>query len=292
MNEQNQQPAIACESAELVEFLPLGAPGNGAVRFACLRLVVGASAWANSRPGQFVMLRPVQQSGLPVPSAWGHDLVWARAFSISQITDLGDGRFLVSLFLQAAGRGTSRLLGLEPGDRLLIWGPLGNGFALEPDVPTLLLAGGVGLAPFIGYAATHPRLENLRLEFGHRAALNCFPWSELPAGLTASAHFEQSSADLSAFLERISGLIAAHAAQNGLVLACGPKPFLAYVRARALALGARAQLSLETQMACGCGACLGCTTPAGPGLRAVPEAGWPVQVCLRGPVFWADEVEI
>ncbi|HKI82328.1 MAG TPA: dihydroorotate dehydrogenase electron transfer subunit, partial [Pseudodesulfovibrio sp.] len=48
--------------------------------------------------------------------------------------------------------------------------------------------------------------------------------------------------------------------------------------------GARAQVSLENRMACGVGACLGCVTKDG--------SGHHVQVCTRGPIFWADKVEL
>jgi dihydroorotate dehydrogenase electron transfer subunit len=64
----------------------------------------------------------------------------------------------------------------------------------------------------------------------------------------------------------------------------GPTPFMRTVKRFAKAYGARAQLSLENRMACGVGACLGCVTKDG--------AGRHVQVCTRGPVFWADKVEL
>ena len=284
--------SLACETAELLELLPLGCACGEDVRYAQLRLKVSASAWGASRAGQFVMIRPLARNGLPLPLAWGHDILWARAFSICRVKCLSDNTFELVLFLQLVGRGTPLLLSLNPGDSLLVWGPLGNGFAVEPDAPVLMLAGGLGIAPFIGYSQAHPNPGSLQLEFGHRAGLDCYPWADFPAEVQKIAHFEQGRDDLMAFLARLSGQIKKFAKVNGLVLACGPKPFLQYVQKEAIASGARAQLSLETQMACGSGACLGCTVPAGPGLKDVPKPDWPVQVCLHGPVFWADEVKL
>jgi len=71
---------------------------------------------------------------------------------------------------------------------------------------------------------------------------------------------------------------------QGLVLACGPLPFLRTAQRFALELGVRTQLSLENKMACGVGACLGCVSP--------DASGWPVQVCSEGPVFWADSITL
>lgn len=282
----------ACETAELLQLSPLGCSGGEEIRYAQLRLKVHSSAWASSRAGQFVMVRPLARNGLPLPLSWGHDIIWARAFSICQVKSHADGVFEVVLFLQLVGRGTPLLLGLNPGDTLQIWGPLGNGFAVEENTPTLMLAGGLGLAPFVGYSQNHPHPENLQLEFGHRVGLDCYPWSDFPAQVQTFAHLEQNRDDLMAFLARLGEQIKDFAGRNGLILACGPKPFLQFIQKEALACGARAQLSLETQMACGSGACLGCTVEAGPGLKDVPMPQWPVQVCLHGPVFWANEVKL
>ena len=87
------------------------------------------------------------------------------------------------------------------------------------------------------------------------------------------------------------------AGRGGLGLACGPMPFLKSVRKSALQHGARAQLSLETRMACGVGACLGCVVKygadeAGHAAVKTPEVFSYVQTCTRGPVFWADQIDL
>lgn len=219
------------------------------------------------RPGQFLMLRAL---------SWGLDPFCARPFSIEILT-----QEKLSIFFQVQGRGTRLLSGLKPGEQVLVWGPLGNGFHYPEDVPLLLLAGGMGIAPFVGLVNTHPRPEMLELIFGHRQPLSCYPFATIDQNILAWNIQEQSPQDLVRLGRALRVKIKGYA-QDGLVLACGPHPFLQLVQQIALELGAKAQLSLEAHMACGLGACLGCTHQG--------TGGQKLRVCADGPVFWADEV--
>ncbi len=255
-----------CREMSVGELTPLGQwerPGE------FFRLRLEGEGFARWTPGQFVMLRPL---------AWGPEILWGRPFSIAG-ADAGG----VEIFFQVVGRGTARLAQLAPGEGVAVWGPLGNGFALEPGVPVLMLAGGVGLAPFLGYAAAHPQPADLDLFFAHRLPLACYPYAELAATVKAEAMCEAMPADLERIIARMRERMAAMAGA-GLVLACGPTPFLRTVRQAALDFGVRAQVSLENRMACGVGACLGCVSR--------DAHGHHVQVCTQGPVFWAGDVEL
>lgn len=257
----------------VVDNVPFGQTGSRGVFFA-LRLE--KPPFPKWKPGQFVMIRP---------QGWGFDMPWARPFSICRVS----AQELV-IFFQVAGRGTDRLASLKRGDKIHIWGPLGNGFAMETNTHTLLLAGGIGIAPFVGYAERHPRPAVLTMLFGHRMPEDCYPVETLSDRIELEAYHENGPEDLEWFLGHIRSRMEAYAARNGLVLACGPLPFLKAVQGFAQSTKARTQLSLEHRMACGIGACLGCvatTTDKWP----VPEkAGQPVQTCTMGPVFWADQV--
>lgn len=245
--------------------------------------------WRDWRPGQFVMVRPC--------SATRPDVLWGRPFSISQADDEE-----LRLVFQVAGRGTGALRELERGEMVTVWGPLGNAFAVSPSGPTLLLAGGIGIAPFVGYIQRHPAPETLRLEFGHRLPVECYPFAECLspcASMAAGNHRETCREDLLRFIDMLGEAIADTAERGGLVLACGPMPFLRTVRQYALQHNARTQLSLETRMACGVGACLGCvvktSAPSDGRLvrgNAAPDSFAYVQTCTKGPVFWADQVEL
>ena len=244
-----------------------------------------APGWTGWRPGQFVMIRP-HKSVRP-------DVLWGRPFSISQADEEE-----LRLVFQVAGRGTSSLLELERGETVTVWGPLGNAFAVSRSGPTLLLAGGIGLAPFVGYIQRHPAPETLRLEFGHRLPVSCYPFDECSCNdVAARNHPETSRDDLLHFISTLEEGIRSTAARGGLVLACGPMPFLRTVQQYAIQYNAKTQLSLETRMACGVGACLGCvvksSVPSEENTATVtPKEFSYVQTCTKGPVFWADHITL
>lgn len=254
-----------CCDLKVLELAPVGQserPGE----FFLLRLE--HPGWAGWQAGQFVMVRP---------ASWGPEIIWGRPFSICS----ADSESL-TLFFQVVGRGTSRLANLRPGDTVTLWGPLGNGFAVEPDTPTLLMGGGVGLAPFRGYIEQHPAPDNLSLFFAHRMPLGCYPYEAMADTVRAESLMERSPADLQGIISRIGELVAAHA--EGLVLCCGPTPFMRTVQAAAAEHGVRCQVSLENRMACGVGACLGCVCKSPKGKH--------IQTCTVGPVFWSNLVEL
>ncbi len=238
-------------------------------------LLLDRPDWADWKPGQFVMIRP---------QSWRQDMPWARPLSICRVT----ARHMV-LFFQVVGRGTERLARLKSGDAVTVWGPLGNGFAVEPDAPTLLLAGGVGIAPFAGYIEMHPRVANLAMLFGHKLSLDVYPADSMARRVPLESMHEKTPADLPKFQARMRERMAGY--KNGLVLACGPMPFLRLVAQYAAELGVRAQVSLERRMACGVGACLGCVAPTTPHWPDEETLGLPVQTCTKGPVFWTEHLD-
>lgn len=260
----------------ILDIVPFGNAG-AQTGFYALRL--SPPDWEAWVPGQFVMLRPAEAHS---------SILWGRPFSICQTSS----RDLV-IFFQVRGRATGALAALPPGSTLDVWGPLGNGFASDPATPTLLLAGGIGIAPFVGYVLTHKRPLNITLEFGHRMPLECYPFESIAQKCNATAHLEKSLHDRDAFLARVEERIREFA--SGLVLACGPTGFLQAVQSLSRTCGARTQLCLETRMACGVGACLGCVVKTrqpgeSAGKAAPPENGGYVQTCTHGPIFWADGV--
>lgn len=233
-----------------------------------VELTLENPGWDGYLPGQFAMLRPKH---------WGLELTWGRPFSISHADNDS-----VTFFFQVVGRGTERLARLKPDDEVIIWGPLGNGFSAPEKTPTLLLAGGMGIAPFRGYIEKHQTPELLRLFFAHRASIDAYPFQKLSDSVRAEAVQEKSPEDLPLIIERIEGEV--HNAKGGLVLACGPLPFLKTIQEAAREHKVRAELSLERSMACGVGACLGCVCKDGQNKH--------VQVCARGPVFQSDDVHL
>lgn len=231
--------------------------------------------WTNWRAGQFVMLRP---------ASWGSEMTWARPFSICRVTSQS-----LVLFFQVVGKGTKHIAELKSGDNAIIWGPLGTHF--ESDLrPTLLLAGGIGIAPFAGYIEQHKKPSNLSMLFAHRLPAQCYPIENFTQHIEVDIIHERSNADLPATLAKVREQMKQIKQQNGLVLACGPMPFLKTVWHYAKELKVDTQLSLEQRMACGIGACLGCVTTTNEDFADKEKTGLPVQTCTKGPVFWAHEL--
>lgn len=258
--------ASACVDLEVISLTRLGADAGGG-NFYELRL--SPPGWENWRAGQFVMVRPER---------FGQDMIWARPFSIAACDDDG-----LTVYFQAVGRGTEEMSRMSPGESVTVWGPLGNGFIAEEDSPTLLLAGGIGVASFVGYVHKHPKPENLHMIFGHTKPYECYPCAALGKRIKHEAFYERGPDDLLQFIRLLDERMCAHA-EHGLVLACGPTPFLKTVKEIAVRESMRVQISLENRMACGVGACLGCVSKL--------KGKGPVTVCTRGPVFWADEVDL
>lgn len=257
----------------VLDLVPFGQARSG---FFALRL--SRPDWPEWSPGQFVMLRP-ESFGLEIP--------WGRPFSICHMTP----RHLVCFF-KIAGPGTAKMAALKRGDKIAAWGPLGNFFAMEADTPALLLAGGIGIAPFVGYVNRHPKPWNLSMLFGHRDPAGCYPLDSVNERIAVDSLQETRDGDLDNFIYTMQERIREYAALNGLVLACGPLPFLKTVKRLSAEAGARAQISLEPKMACGVGACLGCVCKTTDEWPVPGGRGSYVQACAQGPVFWAGQVEI
>lgn len=245
-------------------------------QFFALRL--SHPGWEQWQPGQFLMLRP---------KSFGLELPWGRPFSICHMT-----RRHMICFFKVVGKGTRRIAQLRQGDKIMAWGPLGNGFLMEQDRPTLLLAGGMGIVPFVGYVNRHPQPWNLAMLFGHRFPLPCYPVDSINEHIPVDSLREQEPEDLDNLIYSMQERIRDCAEQNGLALACGPLPFLRTAKRLAEEAGCRLQLSLENRMACGIGACLGCVQKTAPGWPQGGAAALPVKVCQQGPVFWADAIDL
>lgn len=210
---------------------------------------------AAAQPGQFVnlLLRPGP--------------LLRRPFSVHRAAE---GR--VEVLLRAVGAGTSLLLGLEPGDRVSLLGPLGSAFRLDPAWGSVaLVSGGLGAAPFPITAAA-ARAAGLRVHWVHGARTAddlCSEWvgDEVAWATDDGSRGHHGSA------------VAAVPDGVGAVLACGPNPMLAAVAER----WPEAQVAVETYMGCGTGVCLGCAVPL--------TAGGYDRACREGPVYRAADVD-
>ena len=188
-------------------------------------------------PGQFFMLQPRSR-------------VLPRPMSLCRF-ESGELCFLID----PIGPGTRALCTLDPGDRLHVLGPLGNGYDLAVRRP-LLVGGGIGIAP-LPYVAQ--ALGEVPAVLGFRSDRHAEAAALLPG------------AEVVVEPRLVTELIPAAPVD---VLACGPEPMLEAVRR----IAPTAQLAWEAPMACGYGACYGCVVEIDGRLQ---------RLCIAGPVLRA-----
>ncbi|MFH1002898.1 MAG: dihydroorotate dehydrogenase electron transfer subunit [Chloroflexota bacterium] len=218
-----------------------------------------------ARPGQYVMVVCGETCSLP------------RPFSIHRVKD--DAIAILFSVLED-GKGTAWLSRRCDGDSVALFGPLGNGFAIETSAKNLLLvAGGIGLAPFYFLAQEAINQGRLvRLLAGAATASQCYPAEDMPAGTEAVICTDDGTAGLSGV---VTGQLAAHTGWADQIFACGPLGMYRSMARMPELKGRPVQVSLEVRMGCGLGVCYGCTVRTRQGLK---------QVCRDGPVFEMEDI--
>lgn len=216
-------------------------------------------------PGQFYMLAAEDRWGGPDGRPY-----LPRAFSHARVRPARGGGLVLQFLLEAIGPGTERLAAMEEGEGLWLTGPLGVGF--RPADNAILVAGGIGAAPIL---ALRDELEGpVLLGFrsgAHAEAASLFDGAEVCT--------DDGSVGRQAF---VTELLSEHLAPGVTVYACGPPPMLEAVRAICSEQEIPAQLALESGMACGFGACMGCVVATREGY---------VRLCVDGPVLDAAVLE-
>ncbi|MFO8061277.1 MAG: dihydroorotate dehydrogenase electron transfer subunit [Bacillota bacterium] len=240
-------------------------------------LVLEPDAEFEPAPGQFVHVRPAMTPGT--------DPLLRRPFSVSD-WEADAGR--MHLIIRPVGRVSQQLAQMTPGDVLDCIGPLGRGFPLPADAGgrAILIAGGVGAAPMIFLARQLCAAGCAPRVFLGARTRDQLIGSDLLEATGASVHI---STDDGSAGDRgpVTGAVSRHLREEGesdVVYACGPRPMLAEV-AR-LFPTADAYGSFEEFMACGVGACRGCSI-------ALMDTGCRVRyarVCRDGPIFPLWEV--
>ncbi len=245
----------------------------------------------DAKPGQFVEIKISGSSTAAI-----HELpLLRRPFSFHKI---GDGKFEV--LYHVVGRGTRILSAInvraqyiEPHQdtihqstptHLNIIGPLGNGFNIIKDKAAVLIAGGCGSAPL--YCLEEElKKQNIESHFfmGARTEdlLLCrTDLAKLGTKMYISTD-DGSCGEKCNVAALYSSFISNLDKNNTVIYACGPNIMLQAVSEIAIENGIPCQLSLEENMACGIGACLGCVVNTKDGY---------MRVCKEGPVFDAKEL--
>jgi NAD(P)H-flavin reductase len=259
--------------------------------------------WPGIKPkaGQFFMIKPKQSAvflarpisvALWQPAATDQEYIRKKVrgaktpyqrYLTGKFMESNTVRFLIA----RRGKGTQELAAMRTSDEAELTGPLGNTWTEFLDTvknadekPIALIGGGIGIAPLQALLC-----EGLEYHF------------DFYAGFKKGLKHEEKNALLGAvYLEAEKLVIATENGKDGFrglipdfleptqyaaVCACGPEPMLKAVAAKCKAAAVPCFISMERRMACGVGACLGCTIKTVSGNR---------RCCADGPIFKADEV--
>ncbi|UCB52346.1 MAG: dihydroorotate dehydrogenase electron transfer subunit [Candidatus Zixiibacteriota bacterium] len=229
-----------------------------------------------AKPGNFVHLKVNSDAPL-----------LRRPFSIHSV-DRARNRF--EILLKVVGKGSAVLSQKSPGETLDLLGPIGNSFSLPPrGREVILVAGGMGIAPLwflLTRLAGRFSPEDMTVFMGAKSKTELLYADKLKG---TQAKLIVATDDGSAgrkglitevFLKEIKKR--GRDLKKLAVCSCGPHKMLKSMSEIAKSLDLWCQISLETHMACGVGACWGCVVKGNDGTYK--------RVCVDGPVFDAREV--
>ena len=223
------------------------------------------------KPGQFAMLY-IDKGELILP----------RPISFC---DVNLSRGTVQFVYKVVGAGTDALSKLHAWNKISVLGPLGNGYDTkgrnnERFSKVALVGGGIGIPPLHLLAktlVTSGTYADIYLGFSSSPIL-----IERFRHLASRLHVTTESGSFG-HAGNIIDLLSTHDMEYDQIFACGPKAMLTTLARFGKKKGIPCQVSLEEHMACGLGACVGCS------IRVKDTY---VRVCTEGPVFYDDEVEL
>jgi dihydroorotate dehydrogenase electron transfer subunit len=227
---------------------------------------------SSAQPGQFVMVR----TGI------GKDPLLRRPFSVHQTSAAGR----IQIYFKVVGSGTEILSQVKENQKISVLGPLGRGFRINRNAPAIMVGGGLGIAPLLFLAKENNRLKvncsddvvilgaRVKNELEHLLP----DFKQL--GLQILIATDDGSLGRSGFVTEL--LQSVTLPPSCVVYACGPEPMMAGVAEICRLQEVSCQVSVESVMACGMGACLGCN-------RQLKDGSY-THVCLNGPVYDAEDL--
>lgn len=222
-------------------------------------------------PGQFFMISVGN----------GLDPLLRRPFSLYRWL----GRDFQILY-RIVGKGTRILRDKKVEETIDVMGPFGNGFPLNDikNESVIIVAGGLGIVPL--FSLTEATKEKRPfLFYGAKTKNELLCLNELKfMGITPLISTEDGTAGRKGiitelFIEFIGNL--SKPVTDLILYSCGPRPMLKAISDISKRYKLTGYISLEENMACGIGACLGCVINTTDGYKCV---------CKEGPVFSTKDI--
>ena len=230
---------------------------------------------SSALPGQFIM----------VHVGAGYDPLLRRPFSIHRVKEE-----YIQILFKVVGKGTLILSEKKAGEKADLIGPLGKGFKLVSG-RKILVGGGLGIAPLLFLASIMQKQKEtqgeVRVMLGACDRVEIEPFCQEFANTGAQVIIATDNGSLGhcGFVtELLLQDIEKDYPKKTQVYSCGPYPMMAKVASICKEAHLNCQVSLETMMACGLAACLGCAVPS------AEKGNKYLHVCKDGPVFEAGKV--
>ena len=229
-----------------------------------------------SKPGQFVNILPDAE----FPGSM------RRPMSISY---QDNNSFKV--IYKAIGIGTKMMKNWEKGDQIDVIGPLGNCWDISSSKETLLIGGGVGIAPILNLFNTIKMKKKSDLFIGARCGAEHFLEHAPADGIYLSTDNGEVGIKGNLF-DAINQIFSIEEIKNKIIYVCGPPMMMERIRQFSLEHNIECYLALETIMACGIGICQGCTLEMTD--KSTLEDSYRNKyklVCIDGPIFNAEKIK-
>ena len=273
-------------SVEIIENIEI-ARDTWRLRFACPAMA------CRIVPGQFLMIR-IANCDDP--------LIGRPLAMYDVIPDAAGQPHAIDVIYLVKGKFTTMAHTLLPGQKVDVWGPLGNGFPPRPAPHLIMVAGGIGYTPFLAVAkeVLHGQSYGDPPREAPQADRVTFCYGARSAGYLAGVE-DFAAAEVNVRISTDDGTRGHHGLVTDLVqqtldesngdcriVCCGPEPMMEAVAGIAEARNVECQVSLETPMACGIGICFSCVAKVRDGDG---DGEWDYKrTCVEGPVFDAAQL--
>ena len=293
------------------------------------KMKLSCEGFINALPGQFVMIKVSPH----------YDPLLRRPMSFHRIIPphppfKKGGRGEFEILYQITGKGTEIMSNLKEGDKIDILGPLGRGFWFPEGIEkAIIIAGGIGVAPMValaeeiikkGQGVKGSRGQGTNFSFTRtlessnpQTLLYVFIGGKTKDDILCKGDFEKIGANVhiatedgsmgkkETCVDLLREFVINHQSsivnrQSSIIFACGPNGMLKAIADISINKNISCQVSLDKNMACGTGACLGCVVKVkGQGVMGQPpespltkgdRGGCYKCVCKDGPVFDAGEI--
>lgn len=184
----------------------------------------------------------------------------------------------LTLLYDVVGSGTEQMSRYEEGDTFEILMGLGNGFSeVSPGSRPLLVGGGIGVAPLYNLAKkliSNGVTPSVVLGFNSECDV-CLADEFETLGCAVFVSTADGSRGVKGF---VTDAIRECDIDFDYYYACGPMPML---KALGTTIDIPGELSMESRMGCGFGACMCCSIQLKSGAA---------RICVEGPVFKTSEI--